>query len=99
MKKISKNFSKPLDICSYICYNIISLFAPHVKRGFDIITADGNKKMGRPYQDGKPKNHVARLRLSDSEKQKLDACCKLSGLNISEVLKQGIDMVYEKYSH
>lgn len=54
--------------------------------------------MGRPYQDGKPKDYVARLRLSENEKLKLDTCCKLSGLTITDVLKQGIDMVYEKYS-
>lgn len=57
-----------------------------------------NKKIGRPYQNGNPKNHVARLRLTDDEKKKLDECCTLSGLNISEVLSLGIDMVYEKFS-
>lgn len=51
--------------------------------------------MGRPTTD--PKNHVARLRLSDSEKNKLDDCCKLTGMTITEVLKLGIDKVYEEY--
>lgn len=57
---------------------------------------DIGKKMGRPTVD--PKNHVARLRLSENEKQKLDECCRLTGMNITEVLKLGIDKVYEEYS-
>ncbi len=72
---------------------IISRFAPNVKKGRDV-TAENGKKMGRPTND--PKNHVARLRLSDSEKQKLDECCKLTGLSITEVLKLGIDKVYQE---
>ncbi len=54
------------------------------------------KKMGRPTTD--PKTHVARLRLSDNEKAKLDECCTLSGMSITDVLKLGIDMVHQKYS-
>lgn len=50
--------------------------------------------MGRPTDD--PKTHVARLRLSDSEKKKLDECCKLTGMSITEVLKLGIDKVYQE---
>ncbi|GEM_PF-2296807 len=49
--------------------------------------------MGRPTDA--PKVHVARLRLSDSEKDKLDECCALSGMTITEVLKLGIEKVYE----
>ena len=51
------------------------------------------KKMGRPTDA--PKVPVARLRLSDSEKDKLDECCALSGMTITEVLKLGIEKVYE----
>lgn len=51
--------------------------------------------MGRPTAE--PKNHVARLRLSETEKQKLNECCKLTGMNITSVLKLGIDKVYEEY--
>lgn len=57
---------------------------------------DNGKKIGRPTTD--PKNYVARLRLSESEKKKLDECCKLSGLNITDVLKLGINKVYDEYS-
>ncbi len=58
--------------------------------------SETKKKMGRPTTD--PKTHVARLRLSDNEKAKLDECCTLSGMSITDVLKLGIDMVHQKYS-
>jgi len=57
---------------------------------------NNTKKMGRPTEA--PKIHVARLRLSDKEKELLDKCCKLSDMNITEVLKLGISLVYDKYS-
>lgn len=57
--------------------------------------SETKKKMGRPTTD--PKTHVARLRLSDNEKAKLDECCTLSGMSITDVLKLGIDMVHQKY--
>lgn len=51
--------------------------------------------MGRPTTE--PKIHVARLRLSEAEKQKLDECCRLTGMSITGVLKLGIDKVYNDY--
>ena len=59
-----------------------------------IIESNGKKKMGRPTEA--PKTHVARLRLSDTEKAKLDECCRLTGLTITEVLKLGIEKVYQE---
>ena len=56
---------------------------------------NGKKKMGRPTTE--PKIHVARLRLSEAEKQKLDECCRLTGMSITGVLKLGIDKVYNEY--
>lgn len=53
--------------------------------------------MGRPTND--PKTNVARLRLSDNERKKLDECCKMSGMTISEVLKLGIDKVYQELTN
>lgn len=58
--------------------------------------SEAKKKMGRPTDD--PKSHVARLRLSESEKAKLDECCVLTGLSITDVLKLGIDLVHQKYN-
>lgn len=59
--------------------------------------SDNGKKMGRPTND--PKTNVARLRLSDNERKKLDECCKMSGMTISEVLKLGIDKVYQELTN
>ncbi len=57
--------------------------------------SETKKKMGRPTTD--PKTHVARLRLSDAEKSKLDECCSISGMSITDVLKLGIELVHQKY--
>lgn len=57
---------------------------------------ENQKKMGRPTAD--PKTHVARLRLSENEKAKLDECCRLTGMSITDILKMGIDLVHQKYS-
>ncbi len=73
---------------------IISRFAPNVKRGRDSLAETNGKKMGRPTTE--PKTSVARLRLSDNERKKLDECCRLSGLSITDVLKLGIDKVYQE---
>lgn len=70
--------------------NLKSRFAPNGRE--DVIKIENGKKMGRPTTN--PKNHVARLRLSESEHQKLMECCKLSNMSITDVLKLGIDKVY-----
>ena len=75
------------------CSAIISRLAPSVKKGRDSIDENGKKKMGRPTTD--PKTSVARLRLTDGERKKLEECCRLTGLSISEVLKLGIEKVYQ----
>lgn len=57
------------------------------------ISNNGKKKMGRPTED--PKTHVARLRMSDNELHKLEECCRLTGKSKTDVLKMGIDKVYQ----
>lgn len=69
-------------------------FAPIVKKDVINMENTGKKKMGRPTTD--PKNYVARLRLSENEKHKLDECCKLTGLSITDVLKLGIEKVHQE---
>ncbi|MDE6580137.1 MAG: hypothetical protein K2K41_06350 [Ruminiclostridium sp.] len=65
-----------------------------VKRGgaFTGLSKNG-KKMGRPTNE--QKKHVARLRLSDSEYLKLQECCTITNMSITDVLKLGIDKVYQ----
>jgi hypothetical protein len=71
-------------------------FCPDCReKGVIFIEKETSKKMGRPTDE--PKNHVARLRLSESEHQKLLECCKLTNMTITEVLKLGLDKVYQEY--
>lgn len=50
-------------------------------------------RTGRPTKD--PKNLRLELRLSDSDAEKLDFCCKTLGMTKAEVIRKGIDEVYQ----
>lgn len=47
---------------------------------------------GRPTDD--PKTLNTRIRLSQKDIDKLEYCCKESGKNKSEIIREGIDKVY-----
>jgi hypothetical protein len=64
------------------------------REGVIKIETNGKKKMGRPTTE--PKNHVARLRMSDSELHKLEECCRLTEKSKTEILKEGLDKVYQE---
>lgn len=51
-------------------------------------------RTGRPTVD--PKKTRLELRLSDSDAKKLDFCCKTLGLTKAEVIRHGIDRVYQE---
>lgn len=48
---------------------------------------------GRPPSKD-PKRNDTRIRLTDSEAQKLDYCSKTTGMTKADVIRKGIDMVY-----
>ena len=52
-------------------------------------------RMGRPKIEN-PKSIVKRARMSNEDVAKLQFCCRKTGLTESEVLRLGIDMVYQK---
>lgn len=52
------------------------------------------KRMGRPTDD--PKTIVKRARMSEEDVEKLKYCCKILGISESDVLRMGIDEVYQK---
>lgn len=54
-------------------------------------------QVGRPTDD--PKNLNTRIRLSKSDVDKLDYCSKKLGLKKSEVIRMGINKVYEEVSN
>lgn len=54
---------------------------------------NNNKKMGRPTDN--PKTNGYRIRLTDDELKKLDWCCQESGMSKADVLRLGIQKVFE----
>ncbi|MBK5261285.1 MAG: hypothetical protein JJE17_01780 [Peptostreptococcaceae bacterium] len=42
------------------------------------------------------KNNQYRIRLTDKELSHLEECCELTGLNKADVIRQGVELVYEK---
>lgn len=50
---------------------------------------------GRPPSKD-PKIHETRIRMSDNDIEKLEYCCKMTGLTKAEVIRKGIDEVYKK---
>ena len=48
---------------------------------------------GRPPSKD-PKKNDTRIRLSDSEAQKLEYCAKETGMTKADIIRKGINMVY-----
>ncbi|RGE72627.1 hypothetical protein [Eisenbergiella massiliensis] len=52
-------------------------------------------RTGRPPKEDARENQY-RLRMSDEELRKLEICCKKTGLSKAEVIRKGIEKVYEE---
>ena len=52
-----------------------------------------DSKMGRPTSA--PRVNQLRLRLSDEEINILDECCKHTGMNKTQIMLNGLGMVYK----
>lgn len=50
--------------------------------------------MGRPTEN--PKGNYTGIRLSDDEVEKIDFCMKKTGMTKTDVLRKGIDLVYQE---
>lgn len=50
------------------------------------------KRMGRPTNN--PKDEELKVRISREDKEKLEYCIKYSNKSKSEIVRNGIDMVY-----
>ena len=50
---------------------------------------------GRPKSEN-PRDIQYRLRLTSDEVERLEYCCKVLGLTKAEVLRQGLQTMYEK---
>ena len=51
-------------------------------------------KMGRPTTD--PKSNWTGFRLSDGDIEKLNYCVKETGMSKAEIVRKGIDMIYQQ---
>jgi len=52
------------------------------------------KKIGRPTEN--PKTIVKRARMSEEDVRKLKECCCVLNMSESDVLRMGIDKVYQE---
>lgn len=50
---------------------------------------------GRPPSKD-PKIHETRIRMSDNDIEKLDYCCQKTGLTKADIIRRGIEKVYEE---
>ena len=55
-----------------------------------------DKKMGRPTSD--PKTQTLKIRISDTDVQKLDFVSEKTGKSKAEIIRQGIQLIFEKNS-
>lgn len=51
-------------------------------------------RTGRPTED--PKKNQYRIRLSDKETEMLNYCCEQTGLSKSDIVRRGIEKVYQE---
>jgi len=63
------------------------------RQGQEVIQVE-KKKMGRPTDS--PKIIVKRARMSESDVKKLKECCKILEMSESDILRKGVDEVYQK---
>jgi len=52
-------------------------------------------RIGRPPSSD-PKRNETRIRMTDQEVEKLEYCAKVLGLTKAEVIRRGIDEMYQK---
>ena len=51
-------------------------------------------RTGRPTSE--PKKHETRRRMSDKDIEKLEFCCKETGMTKADVIRKGIEKVYDE---
>lgn len=51
-------------------------------------------RTGRPTSD--PKTHWTGFRLSDNDTAKLNYCAEKTGMSKAEIVRKGIDLVYQE---
>lgn len=54
-------------------------------------------RTGRPPSKD-PKKYETRIRMSDNDVEKLEFCCKKTGMSKADVIRRGIELVYKEVS-
>lgn len=54
-------------------------------------------RTGRPPSKD-PKKNETRIRMSDNDVEKLEFCCKKTGMSKADVIRRGIELVYKEVS-
>lgn len=54
------------------------------------------KKTGRPYSNGFEKSITKRARMTEDDVEKLKYCCEKLGKTESDVIRLGIETIYQK---
>lgn len=52
-------------------------------------------RTGRPPADGKPKEYRITYRATIEDNQKLEFCCNKTGLTKSDIIRQGVNEIYD----
>lgn len=60
------------------------------------ISENGKKKMGRPIKSEEPRNVSLHLRISQGEAERITRCSERLGLNRTETIMQGIELLEKK---
>ena len=53
-------------------------------------------RTGRPIKDGQRKEERITFRATEHDSSKIEFCCKETGLSKSEVIRLGVDNLYEQ---
>lgn len=64
-----------------------------IGKGQEVRTVE-KKKMGRPTDSPRVNNY--RIRMTDEELKKLETCCERTGLSKADVIRMGIDKIYQE---
>lgn len=53
-------------------------------------------RTGRPIKDGQRKEERITFRATDKDSEKIEFCCRETGLSKSEVIRKGVDNLFEQ---
>ena len=59
-------------------------------------TVEAVKKKGRPYANGSERSITKRARMTEEDVKKLKYCCEKLGKTESDVIRLGIETIYQK---